>query len=114
MGAIWHKPAAGKPSEALWPLPAGQETLEELRELILQLALIGPAQHSQPTCPFRILSNLTYASLTHLVAGMSRETCLHLFDGEEPCICQTHLSAGPPAEAAHRPPRNPGPPNFLT
>ena len=114
MGAVHDNLAAGEPSERPWPLPTAQKTLDELRDLILELSRTGPAQHSQPTCPFRILSGLTYTSLTHLVGGMSRETCLNLFEPEWPCICQAYVLAAPPVGISAPPAAEPRPAKSLT
>ena len=69
-------------------LLAGDETLEELREMIIEFSEACPIGRNHPYCPFRILSGLSYDSLTNLVSTMSRDTCIALFEQELKCRSQ--------------------------
>ena len=70
-------------------LITGKETLEKLREMIIEFSEDCPSGHNHPHCPFCIMSGLSYDSLTNLVNHMSRETCLNLFEQEWQCRSQT-------------------------
>ena len=63
----------------------GAESDEELRELIIRLVLKCAAEKSHFRCPFRILSGLSYASMTRMVNTLPRATCLSLFEMEREC-----------------------------
>ena len=63
-------------------LITGEETLEELRNMIVELSEACPSGWNQPHSPFQILSGLSYASLTNLVKNLPRESCLNLFELE--------------------------------
>ena len=69
-------------------LLTGQETLEELRYLIIQLSTRCRDQPNQPQCPFRLLSSLSYAAMTSMVKDLPRITCLDLFQMELECRSQ--------------------------
>lgn len=66
-------------------LLTGGESLEELKDLIILLCQECPAQQSHPHCPFRIMSGLSYASLTKLVEDMPHKSCVNLFEMELNC-----------------------------
>jgi len=70
-------------------LISGKETLEELRELIIEFSEDCPSGHNHPHCPFCVMSGLSYDSLANLVNHMSRENCLNLFEQELQCRFQT-------------------------
>jgi len=80
--------AARGPEGEPQSLIAGTETLAELREVIVGFSEGCPAGRNHPHCPFRLLSGLSYDSLTNLVNSMSRETCLDLFQQELQCRSQ--------------------------
>ena len=76
--------ASGSWGEPL-SLITGQETVEELREMIIAFAEACPTGQNHIFCPFRILSGLSYDSLTNLVRHISRESCVGLFEQELAC-----------------------------
>lgn len=63
-------------------LITGQETLEELKSMIIYLSQECPVHKSHPHCPFRVMSGLSYSSVTLLVKGMPHESCVNLFELE--------------------------------
>jgi hypothetical protein len=63
-------------------LLTGQETLAELRNLIIQFSRECPEGRRNPGCPFCMMSGLTDASLTNVVNRLSREACVDLFQME--------------------------------
>ena len=69
-------------------LPAfcGGETDQELRELVLQLALTCSALHAAEKCPLRPLLGLSHVALKNAVNRFDRETCLELL--QEECTCR--------------------------
>lgn len=73
------------PQGELFSLVDGRETDQELKDLIVQLALKCPLGKSHFHCPFRILSGLSCDSLTGTVQTLSREACLSLFEMEREC-----------------------------
>jgi len=73
------------PDGKLLNLVRGDETTEELRELIIQLSQSCPAGNKHRSCPFCTLAGLTYNSLTNLVNKMPHEGCLELFEMEQVC-----------------------------
>ena len=70
------------------PLITGQETLSELRQLIIDYSQASPANQMFQTGPFHIMGTLSLASLTTLVNSLSREACLDLFKMEQNCRAQ--------------------------
>ena len=72
-------------------LITGKESVEELRELIVDFSEACPAGQNHPHCPFRILSGLSYDSLEKLVKSMPRETCVAFFEQELKCRTQADL-----------------------
>ena len=80
----------GPQGEAL-SLITGRESVEELRELIIDFSEACPAGQNHPHCPFRILSGLSFVSLENLVKNMPRETCINIFDQELKCRSQARL-----------------------
>jgi hypothetical protein len=75
--------ARGQAGEPL-PLITGQESVEELRQLIIELAqssLVQPNLHS----PFHIIGRLSHESMTALINNLSRKNCLELFRMELEC-----------------------------
>lgn len=78
----------------LLPLVHGQESLAELRSLCVQLAGKCPCGHTHHECPFRLLSGLSYCSLSHLVETMSAEDLRELFVMELACRSLAHNPHG--------------------
>jgi hypothetical protein len=60
----------------------GNETVEQLRELVMHLTLHCPLGLHQSGCPFSILSGISYESLKQAIGKMSREDCIDLFEME--------------------------------
>ena len=81
-------------------LLAGTETLEEIRQIIIWLALRCPADQNHPHCPFRIMSGLTPNSEKNLVNKLSLEECRGLFNMELECRSQTDV----PCQSTVKPP----------
>ncbi len=79
--------ACGPQGQAL-SLITGQESLEQLRELIIQYAASCPANETHLVCPFHIMGTLSYSSLTTLVNRLPRQACLDLFEMEQRCRSQ--------------------------
>lgn len=63
----------------------GDESTEDLKDLILQLTQRCPLGDDHFHCPFQILSGLTPASIARTVQGLTREACLQLFEMELEC-----------------------------
>src|ERR1017187_8979117 len=83
--------AARGPQGEHLSLISGNETLEELKSLILFLCQECPAGQNHPHCPFRVMSGLSHASVTRLVKGMPRESCENLLELELNCRSQNEL-----------------------
>ncbi len=66
------------------PLEGG-ETDAELREMTIQFTEKCPAGEHHSHCPFRVLSGVSYAALTNLVASMNHESLIELFEMEREC-----------------------------
>ena len=79
MRTMQERMVASGPGEEPWSLLTGQETLAELRNLIVRFSQACPTEQRHFGCPFCILSGLSYASLTNLVRDLSQEVCLDLF-----------------------------------
>jgi len=69
-------------------LISGQESLAELKDLILQVSQACRAKQTYFPCPFFITGTLSYASLTVLVNSLTRKACLDLFQMELVCRSQ--------------------------
>ena len=80
------------------PLPTGEETLEELREMILRFTVTCPSNQNHPHCPFRSMSTLSDGLLKDLVSKIPRENCLGLFELERQCRDQAETSGRPARE----------------
>lgn len=90
---IQERLAARGPEGKPLSLLTGQETLAELRNMIVELSREGPTGLENPGCPFRMMSGLTYASLTNLVNHMPREACVDLFEMELNCRSKANTPA---------------------
>jgi len=77
--------AARGPAGELLSLITGQESVEELRELIIELSQDSLVQPNQLHSPFHIIGTLSYASMTTLVNNLSHKACLELFRMELEC-----------------------------
>ena len=78
LDSIQDRLVARGPKGELLPLISGQESLEELRLMIIQISHACSAKKSWE-CPFHIMGTLSYDSLTSLVNRLPREACLDLF-----------------------------------
>lgn len=63
----------------------GNETTEELKDLIIRLIQKCPAGKAHFQCPFRIMSSLSLDAINQTVQSLSRESCLKLFEMEREC-----------------------------
>jgi hypothetical protein len=74
------------------PLPAvsGEETDEQLRQLVFDMSGKCPVGKNHPHCPFNMLGGLSRTSLRTFVTAMNRQALLNLFDLERNCRCQPH------------------------
>ena len=63
----------------------GDESVEDMKNLIIQLSEKCPLDKNHVHCPFRILSGLTTVSIVRTVQGLSRHSCLRLFEMERKC-----------------------------
>ena len=81
---LLKKDAQGNPLSLI----AGQESLEELRKLIIEFSQACPAKQKHLQCPFFIMSSLSYGSLTNVVNNLPRAACLDLFQMELDCRTQ--------------------------
>lgn len=79
------KVASREPEENPAMLVSGQETTENLKDLIIELTQQCPWGNNHFQCPFRILSGLTHGSIIRTVQALSRESCLELFKMEREC-----------------------------
>lgn len=99
--------AARGPQGEHLSLLTGGESLDELKGMIILLCQECTAGQNHPHCPFRIMSGLSYVSVTRLVKGMPHESCLNLFELELNCRSQDeftcHLSKNPPRKGSDRP-----------
>ena len=77
--------AARGPEGELLPLITGQESLEELRQMIIRFSHVCPAKQIHMECPFHIIGTLSHTSLAALVNGLTREACVNLFQLELDC-----------------------------
>lgn len=80
-----ERATAQGPQGELLLLINGDESTEDLKELILQLTNKCPVGKGHLNCPFQILSGLTPASIAKTVQALSRESCLQLFEMEREC-----------------------------
>ena len=83
-------------------LLTGSETLDELKSLIVFLCQECPARQNHPYCPFRVMSGLSYASMTGLVKDMPHKSCVNLFEMELNCRSQNESECHP----GRNPPEN--------
>ncbi len=79
------------PGGELLSLLAGTESLEELRNLIIEYSEACPEGLTYPHSPFHILSGLSHASLTTLVNHLPYETCISLFAQELECRTEAQV-----------------------
>jgi hypothetical protein len=79
--------ARGPNGECL-SLLIGDEPLADLRVMVMEMSQLCPAGKNHEYCPFRVLSGLSYATLTKLIENMPRESCLNLFELELNCRAQ--------------------------
>ena len=89
----------GPGGEAL-SLITGQESLDELRKLIIEFSQACPAKQTHLPCPFHIMGTLSHDSLASLANNLSRESCLELFQMEQDCRSQTTAPCQPPPPSA--------------
>jgi hypothetical protein len=83
---VLAKRSAARNSQGdLLSLVDGGETDQELKDLVVQLALKCPQNNAHFQCPFRILGGLSYTSMNSIVQTMSRKACLSLFELEREC-----------------------------
>jgi len=66
-------------------LITGQESLAELRQMIIEFSYACPKKQIHLECPFHILGTLSHTSLASFVNGFSREACVDLFQMEREC-----------------------------
>lgn len=68
----------------------GQESVEELREMIIRFSMkcVASPGHNNVSSPFRILSGPSYASLTSFVQRIPRNACVRLIEDELVCRFQ--------------------------
>ncbi|HUC86071.1 MAG TPA: hypothetical protein VL970_12815 [Candidatus Acidoferrales bacterium] len=64
------------------PAVTGDESDDELREMVVEFASEYFGCQNDIDCPFRRLNGLTFNSLRHLLEGMDRPSILGLFDLE--------------------------------
>ncbi|MEI8289463.1 MAG: hypothetical protein WCH99_08305 [Verrucomicrobiota bacterium] len=81
-GSIRDRSAAREPKDELLPLISGHESLEELRQMIIQFSLACQANENRTECPFHIMGTLSYSSLSTLVNSLTRTACVDLFQLE--------------------------------
>jgi len=79
---IQDRLATRGPAGEFLPLITGRESLEELRQLIIELSLACPAEPCRSACPFHVMGTLSHASLTTLVNSLPRKACEDLFQME--------------------------------
>lgn len=79
-------------------LVAGDESEQDLRDIIRRLTNRCPADQRHPRCPFRALSGLSYDSFISVVAPMNRQALLELFEMECECRNGTAGSVTPPPD----------------
>lgn len=63
----------------------GDETVEELRRLVIAAVKKCPLGRANGKCPYRILAGLGFGTMERTVNGLSREQCLGLFEMELEC-----------------------------
>ena len=96
MGAVQDRLAARGPNGEPLTWITGQESLEELRQMIIQFSNSCPAKQTHLECPFHIMGTLSHASMTTLVESLSHESCLALFQMELECRSQINNPCQPP------------------
>lgn len=67
------------------PAITGDESLEDLREMILHMSEACPLGQNCMYCPFRIMQGLSSTTLEELITGLDRLGCLDLFAMEHAC-----------------------------
>lgn len=70
----------------------GQESVEELRNLIILMTAGCSNSSGSADCPLRILSGLTYDSMANWVNSLSRADCLDLIYQAYIADCKTKSS----------------------
>lgn len=73
------------PDGRLLPAVTGEETDEELRELVFRLAEQCPIGKKHPHCPFCMLGGLSLNSLRTFATSLNRRALLNLFELERNC-----------------------------
>lgn len=81
-------PAASGPAGEPLTLITGQESLEELRNIIIKFSEAGSGRQTHLHGPFRLMGSLSHDSLRTLVNGLTRKACLDLFQMEQNCHVQ--------------------------
>lgn len=77
--------AAQDPKGKALSLLIGDETVEQLRAMIIELCLSCPASNNHAHCPFRIMSGLSAGSMRNLVNNLPHKSCVNLFEMELDC-----------------------------
>lgn len=85
LSSVQARLAARGPEGVFLPLVAGQESLEELRQMVIEFCHVCPAKQIHLECPFRIMGTLAHDSLAALVNSLTREACVNLFQLELEC-----------------------------
>ena len=67
------------------PLISGQESLEELRQMVIEFCHVCPAKQIHLECPFHIMGTLSRDSLASFVNSLTRQACVNLFQLELDC-----------------------------
>jgi hypothetical protein len=89
-GKIESQLPAKVPGGEVLSLITGQESLEELRLLVVEFSQACPVKKTNLACPFHIMGTLSHASLATLANSLSRESCLALFKMELDCRSQSN------------------------
>ena len=79
-----HAPGKGPERECL-PAIFAEKSDQELRGLLMSLAVGCTAARNFPNCPIRPLQGLTHATLRNTVERFDRATCLDLLQEEADC-----------------------------
>lgn len=89
--------ARGPASEPL-PLITGQESLEELRRMVIQFSHACPAKQIHLECPFHIMGTLSHDSLASFVNSLTRQACVNLFQMELECRAKVVVMHAPKSQ----------------
>jgi hypothetical protein len=82
--AFHHAVAKGQDPKSLSAISA-EKSDQELRQLVLSLAVGCTVAQDSPGCPIRPLQGLTHVTLRNTVDRFDRETCLDLLREEATC-----------------------------